>query len=330
MKIKQWLGALLCMLLCMGLMPATAFATGEPVISNLTVTRDSETTATITFDSTQSGSVAIAVKNGDGTFGLYIGDKDGVIAGKNTIKLENLEGTEEKEIAIYFGTDESDFYELLMSQNPLDMPGAVKGTVPAVHTCAGQGDWQYGPDSHWKLCGTCGNRVDEAAHSGGTATCKAQAVCDVCKQPYGSVDSSNHATGTIVWTQTENTHSGVYECCGATAVAAESHTWKDGVCSECGYGCQHVFQWVTDKEPTETQAGSEHKECMICGYAKAPVRIPAMGTTGEPSTPSQPGDVTPPQTGDGSNAALWVGLMLAAGAALAGALLYSRKKKYSR
>ncbi len=47
MKIKRLLGVLLCMLLCMGLMSTMAFAADDPVITNLTATRDSETTATI-------------------------------------------------------------------------------------------------------------------------------------------------------------------------------------------------------------------------------------------------------------------------------------------
>ncbi|MEE3482236.1 MAG: LPXTG cell wall anchor domain-containing protein [Lachnospiraceae bacterium] len=44
----------------------------------------------------------------------------------------------------------------------------------------------------------------------------------------------------------------------------------------------------------------------------------------------QTGDTTSPQTGDDSNIALWMALMLAAGAALTGTAVYSRKRKYSR
>ncbi|HIU26289.1 MAG TPA: hypothetical protein IAC50_07350 [Candidatus Copromorpha excrementigallinarum] len=281
---------LLCMMLCIGLMPAMAFAADDPVITNVTATRDSETTATITFDSSQDGSVAIAFKNSDGTFELYIGDKDGVTAGKNVIKYEFLEGSDAKEIAVYFGTNESDFDALYSSQNPLDMPGAVKGTVPPVHTCAASGEWKYDGDNHWKLCGICGNRVDEAAHSGGTATCTEQAICETCQQPYGSVDPDNH-TGKIVWTQTETGHSSAYDCCGAEVIAEENHEWTDGVCSECSYECrhtggtatcteqatctncgsaygalgQHALTEHTYKAPTCTETGNEqYWECSVC------------------------------------------------------------------
>ena len=44
----------------------------------------------------------------------------------------------------------------------------------------------------------------------------------------------------------------------------------------------------------------------------------------------QTGDTTPPQTGDDSNIALWIAVLLSAGAALTGTAVYSRKRKYSR
>ena len=52
--------------------------------------------------------------------------------------------------------------------------------------------------------------------------------------------------------------------------------------------------------------------------------------TDKPAGGSQTGDFTSPQTGDDSNIALWIGVLLAAGAALTGTAVYSRKRKYSR
>ena len=52
-------------------------------------------------------------------------------------------------------------------------------------------------------------------------------------------------------------------------------------------GNTHTFEWVIDKEATETEAGSKHEECTVCGYAKAAVEIPATGTT-TPSTSPAP------------------------------------------
>lgn len=64
----------------------------------------------------------------------------------------------------------------------------------------GQGDthnhqsdkWEHNDTEHWQVC-TCGVVFNKAAHSGGKATCKAKAVCDICKESYGSLDQNSHA-----------------------------------------------------------------------------------------------------------------------------------------
>ena len=96
----------------------------------------------------------------------------------------------------------------------------------------------------------------------------------------------------------------------------------------------HTLKKVLAKEPTETAEGNiECWYCEICGkyfkdengqteISKEQIVIPVK-ETGTEST-------TSPQTGDDSNIALWMALMLAAGAALTGTAVYSRKRKYSR
>ena len=53
-------------------------------------------------------------------------------------------------------------------------------------------DWKSNETEHWQVC-TCGVVFHKAAHSGGKATCKAKAVCEICKESYGSLDPNNHA-----------------------------------------------------------------------------------------------------------------------------------------
>ena len=53
-------------------------------------------------------------------------------------------------------------------------------------------DWKSNETEHWQVC-TCGAVFHKAAHSGGKATCKAKAVCEICKESYGSLDPNNHA-----------------------------------------------------------------------------------------------------------------------------------------
>ena len=52
-------------------------------------------------------------------------------------------------------------------------------------------DWEHNDTEHWQVC-TCGAVFHKAAHSGGMATCKAKAVCEICKESYGSLDPNNH------------------------------------------------------------------------------------------------------------------------------------------
>lgn len=152
--------------------------------------------------------------------------------------------------------------------------------------------YKYNADGHWTACATCGTPMsNQEAHTGGTADCQHKAVCDVCGQPYGELDASNHTGGTR-WAQTAETHQAFYLCCGAAAGAEANHSWNDeSVCTECGYGCAHTggtatctalavcdicghtygdllphdYRWVIDQEATTEATGLKHEECTACG-----------------------------------------------------------------
>ena len=156
--------------------------------------------------------------------------------------------------------------------------------------------YRYNADGHWTACATCGTPMsNQEAHTGGTADCQHKAVCDVCGQPYGELDASNH-TGGIRWVQTAETHQAFYLCCGAAAGAEANHSWNDeSVCTECGYGCAHTggtatctalavcdicghtygdllphdYRWVIDQEATTEATGLKHEECTACGSKRS-------------------------------------------------------------
>lgn len=156
--------------------------------------------------------------------------------------------------------------------------------------------YKYNGEGHWTACATCGTPMsNQEAHTGGTADCQHKAVCDVCGQPYGELDASNH-TGGIRWVQTAETHQAFYLCCGATAGAEANHSWNDeSVCTECGYGCAHTggratctalavcdicghtygdllphdYRWVIDQEATTEATGLKHEECVACGSKRS-------------------------------------------------------------
>ena len=72
----------------------------------------------------------------------------------------------------------------------------------------------------------------------------------------------------------------------------------------------------------------EDGKCTVCGAAD-PNYKPTESDNGN-SDSSATGETTSPETGDNSNVMLWIAVMLAAGTALTGTVLYSRKRKYSR
>lgn len=109
-------------------------------------------------------------------------------------------------------------------------------TVLAEHpwgAWAGNGD-----GTHSRVCTLDKAHVDKANCSGGEATCLERAACECCGEQYGDLNPQNHVKGSD-WTRTSTTHEKKYLCCGAVVVAEEPHEWANGVCSECGYGCEH-------------------------------------------------------------------------------------------
>ena len=75
----------------------------------------------------------------------------------------------------------------------------------------------------------------------------------------------------------------------------DNNHWNTCACDAKLNEAAHTFEWVTDKQPTETEAGSKHEECTVCGYAKAAVEIPATGTT-TPAPTVSPAPTSSPDT----------------------------------
>lgn len=170
-------------------------------------------------------------------------------------------------------------------------------TVPHEHTYGTE--WKSDGTKHWHEC-TAGDgaKKDEAEHSGGTATCKELAKCDVCGASYGEyaahdltkvgrVEPTHFAPGNIeYWTcatcgKLFSDVDGKNEIAQADTVLPtvphdygdqwkndEQQHWK-----ECGCGnkievADYTFVWVTDTAATEESTGLKHEECTICGYTR--------------------------------------------------------------
>ena len=114
--------------------------------------------------------------------------------------------------------------------------------------------------------------------------------------------------------------------------------WQECSCGERLNVATHTYgDWKVTKEATETEEGSRERGCAVCEYVQTEA-IPAAGT-GEPTDSTDPtdssdsqgqqdpsGDTGIPQTGDSSDMALWISLMLASCGGVLGMLFYRRKK----
>ena len=137
-------------------------------------------------------------------------------------------------------------------------------------------NWSYDANGHYHKClnNGCTAKKDEAAHSGGTATCQTKAVCATCGQSYGTVDTMNGHNWDTNWNYDEKNH---YHKClnnGCTEkkdVAAHSGgtatCQTKAVCATCGqtYGTVDTVNghnWDTNWSYDET---NHYHKCLNDG-----------------------------------------------------------------
>ena len=177
----------------------------------------------------------------------------------------------------------------------------------------GQGDthnhqsdkWEHNDTEHWQVC-TCGVVFNKAAHSGGKATCKAKAVCDICKESYGSPEPNNH---------TDLKHIDA-----KAATAAEEGNIEYWYCD----GCKKYFSDAAAKTEitkaatvTATPTASPTAQPTTAPQAAEQPRRTAQPTVQPTAAPTVQPVSTIPATGDTSSPILWAALLLCSGAGLA-------------
>ena len=143
--------------------------------------------------------------------------------------------------------------------------------------------WITDGSKHWHKCKTegCTAITDEAAHSGGTATCQAKAICAVCNQPYGEV--ADHDWDTSAWITDGSKHWHKCKTPGCTAITDEAaHSGGTATCQEkavCDvckqpYGefGEHKMEIVEPAvEPTcESPGMTAYYRCSVCEEAEIP------------------------------------------------------------
>lgn len=197
-------------------------------------------------------------------------------------------------------------------------------------------------------------------HSGGTATCTAKAVCEVCGESYGELDENNH-TDELQWITNEKEHTQKYKCCGATVVDTEAHNWENGVCTKCAYTCAHrggtayctakavcevcgesygelsfnnhsALKHINAKAATETAEGNiEHWYCESCDKYYSDASATKEITKAETLISKLPRTPEAPQSGDNISLAIWFVLLFISGATFVLTVLSAKNKgKYAR
>ncbi len=147
--------------------------------------------------------------------------------------------------------------------------------------------------TYWKSCSVCKEALDEyftaygtKGHIGGTATCKEQAVCERCKEPYG--DLAAHEEKAV--------HDDLYhwtECavCGQTVGEKAEHAYDnecDATCGEtdCGYVRIPPHKWM-DKPVSEDGVDVHWIRCRNCTEKKEGSESPCYGGTPSCTEPAE-------------------------------------------
>ena len=149
-----------------------------------------------------------------------------------------------------------------------DENATVKTSHAKVTTKKADHDYYWVADEvanvHYEKCRVCGKTSGTSNHSGGTASCKAQAKCEKCGASYGELDATNHVNfeykNAVKPTETTKGYTGDKYCadCGAFIEQGKE-------CSaQCTGGCKDL-KLVKGTPKTCTEDGTiDYYECPKC------------------------------------------------------------------
>lgn len=150
---------------------------------------------------------------------------------------------------------------------------------PDNHSGILNNDWKSNGSKHWKEYSCCRAHAEEAAHSGGTATCQNKAVCSTCNKPYGDLGShvpastwSKDASGHWHACQTPNCNEQLAFAAHTPDPAATEDAPQ--LCTVCSYELApalehtHVWgAWISNGDGTHTRTCAKdgsHTETNAC------------------------------------------------------------------
>ena len=228
----------------------TATAGNGPALraNNITISN-----ATLIATNNSADSAAIQATQGDGPLGNL------TVSGTSAITVTNNNANGRAIHATIINGNETPG-QTDASQVTISSP------APHSHICSD--GWTSDATGHWHRCAdaNCTEKLNFAAHSGGTATCTEAKRCEVCGQSYGELNPSNHAALSD-W------------------ASDETHHWK--TCSACSTDIEktaHTYsEWQITQKATAAEAGAKCRECSVCHY-KETATIPLVPCTHERST----------------------------------------------
>lgn len=150
-----------------------------------------------------------------------------------------------------------------------DAAGTVKTTSAKVSTSKNDHDYYWVADEvagvHYQKCRVCGTTTGTSSHSGGTASCKAQAKCAKCGASYGELDPNTHVNfelrNEVKATETTQGYTGDKYCkdCGKLIEPGEYYS------AQCAGGCKDI-ELVKGTPKTCTKDGTiDYYRCKKCG-----------------------------------------------------------------
>ena len=149
-----------------------------------------------------------------------------------------------------------------------DENATVKTSHAKVTTKKADHDYYWVADEvanvHYEKCRVCGKTSGTSNHSGGTASCKAQAKCEKCGASYGELDATNHVNfeykNAVKPTETTKGYTGDKYCadCGAFIEQGKEYS------AQCTGGCKDL-KLVKGTPKTCTADGTiDYYECPKC------------------------------------------------------------------
>lgn len=158
------------------------------------------------------------------------------------------------------------------------------------------GNWtSNGNGTHSRHC-TC-NAVETQNCSGGKATCKDKAICEICGDSYGSPEPNNH---------TDLKH---IDAKAATAAAEGNIAY---------WYCDGCKKYFSDAAATREITRADTVTAKLPQPTTPPTATPTAAPTAQPTAaPTVQPVSTIPATGDTSSPILWAALLLCSGAGLA-------------